>query len=348
VHQVELSGLDAGTTYFYKSKWTDEDGNVGTSGELSFTTLPAPTISDVKVVRTTLTTALIQFTSKDATKVNMYYGKTKGFGGLKTVNTSLSESTYNVEIEGLDDGATYFFRIDGVDVESYSYPGTIFSFSTPQRPRISNLRFQPISGEPTSTQRVSWNTNVPASSTVTYGLIGSNGTDIQDSKLVTEHEVVMRNLIDDSNYFLAAQSRDIDGNLAISDRQTFKTALDTRPPKISNTTVETTIRGTGAEARGQVIVSWETDEPATSQVAYGEGSNLRTLNSKTAEDATLATQHVVIISDLPTSRVYSVQPVSSDKAGNTSNGESKSAIIVRATDSVITIVLNTLRKVFGF
>jgi hypothetical protein len=203
VHQVELSGLDAGTTYFYKSKWTDEDGNVGTSGELSFTTLPAPTISDVKVVRTTLTTALIQFTSKDATKVNMYYGKTKGFGGLKTVNTSLSESTYNVEIEGLDDGATYFFRIDGVDVESYSYPGTIFSFSTPQRPRISNLRFQPITGEPTSTQRVSWNTNVPASSTVTYGLIGSNGTDIQDSKLVTEHEVVMRNLIDDSNYFLA-------------------------------------------------------------------------------------------------------------------------------------------------
>ena len=348
VHQVELSGLDAGTTYFYKSKWTDEDGNVGTSGELSFTTLPAPTISDVKVVRTTLTTALIQFTSKDATKVNMYYGKTKGFGGLKTVNTSLSESTYNVEIEGLDDGATYFFRIDGVDVESYSYPGTIFSFSTPQRPRISNLRFQPISGEPTSTQRVSWNTNVPASSTVTYGLIGSNGTDIQDSKLVTEHEVVMRNLIDDSNYFLAAQSRDIDGNLAISDRQTFKTALDTRPPKISNMTVETTIRGTGAEARGQVIVSWETDEPATSQVAYGEGSDLKTLNSKTSEDGALATEHVVIISDLPTSRVYSVQPVSSDKAGNTSNGETKTAIIGRATDSVITIVLNTLRKVFGF
>ena len=348
VHQVELTGLEAGTTYYYKAKWTDEDGNTGSSSELSFTTLPAPTISDVKVLRTTLTSALIQFTSKDATKVNMYYGKTKGFGGLKIVNTSLSESTYTIEIDGLDDGSPYFFRIDGVDVESYTYSGTIFSFTTPQRPRISNLRFQPIAGEPTSTQKVSWTTNVPASSTVTYGLIGSNGADIQDSKLVTEHEVVIRNLLDDSNYFLSAQSRDIDGNLAVSDRQTFKTALDTRPPKISNMTVETTIRGTGAEARGQIIVSWETDEPATSQVAYGEGSDLKTLNSKTAEDAALATQHVVIISDLPTSRVYTVQPVSADKAANSSSGESKSAIIGRATDSVITIVLNTLRKVFGF
>jgi hypothetical protein len=112
-----------------------EDGNTGTSSELSFTTLPAPTISDVKVVRTSLSTALIQFTSKDSTKVNVYYGKTKGFGGLKTLNTSLSESTYSFEIEGLDDGSTYFFRIDANDVDNYSYQGNIYSFTTPPRPK---------------------------------------------------------------------------------------------------------------------------------------------------------------------------------------------------------------------
>ena len=166
--------------------------------------------------------------------------------------------------------------------------------------------------------------------------------------MFTDHAIVIKNLRDDSNYFLLAQSRDIDGNLAVSDRQTFKTALDTRPPQISDVTVETSIRGNGAEARGQVIVSWRTDEPATSQVAYGEGSGLTSFNNRSNEDAALSTEHVVIISDLPTSRVYTVQPISKDKADNETRGDSRSAIIGRPSDSVITIVLNTLRKVFGF
>lgn len=348
VHKVEVTGLEAGTTYYYKAKWTDEDGNTGTSSELSFTTLPAPTISDVKVIRTTLSSALIQFTSKDATKVNIYYGKTKGFGGLKAINTSLSESTYTFELEGLDDGDTYYFRADAVDIESYAYVGRIDSFTTPPRPRISNLRFQPIEGEPTSTQRVTWTTNVPSSSTVSYGLLNTAGSDIYDAKLTTEHAVTIKNLQDDSNYFLLAQSRDIDGNLAVSERQVFKTALDTRPPRIRDVTVETSIRGNGAEARGQVVVSWRTDEPSTRQVAYAEGSGVTTFNNRSNEDAVLATEHVVIISDLATSRVYTVQPISKDKAGNQTSGDSRSAIVGRPSDSVITIVLNTLRKVFGF
>lgn len=145
-----------------------------------------------------------------------------------------------------------------------------------------------------------------------------------------------------------AQSRDSGGNLAISDRQEFKTALDTRPPKISDIIIETSIRGTGAEARGQVVVSWKTDEPATSQVGYGEGSDVKTFNNKTSEDEALGTEHIVIVSDLPTSKVYSIQPLSKDKSGNQGVGDSQSAIIGRASDSVLTIILNALQKVFGY
>jgi hypothetical protein len=234
------------------------------------------------------------------------------------------------------------------DSEENSYDGNIFSLTTPARPRISNLRFQPVVGEPTSTQSVSWTTNVPASSSVLYGLVGSAGLEEQSSQLVTEHEVIIRNLQDDSDYFLVAQSRDADGNLAVSDQQEFRTALDTRPPKISNVLVETSIRGAGAEARGQVVVSWQTDEPATSQVSYSEGSNVTTFNNRTAEDTELATEHIVIVSDLPTSRVYSLQPIARDGAGNVQEGTSETAIVGRASDSVLTIILDTLRNVFGF
>jgi hypothetical protein len=347
-HQVDLDNLAAGTTYYFVAKWTDEDGNTGTSQEYNFTTAPPPSLKEVTTLKAGLTTASLQFTSKNATRVSVFYGKSEGFGGLRALNTSNAESTYTVDLTGLDDGTKYFYQLVSYDSEGNAYSGSTYSFSTLPRPRISNLTFQPVPGEPTSTQRVTWTTNVPGTSTVTYGKVGSVGRDTQDSQMRTEHELTIRDLEDDSQYFLLAQSRDADGNLAVSERQVFYTALDTRPPKISNVNVESSIRGSGAEARGQVVVSWTTDELSTSQVAYAEGSDVIVFNNRTAEDSALSYEHIVIVSDLPTSKVYSIQAVSTDKSGNDGLGEPQSAIIGRASDNVLTIVLTTLKNVFGF
>ena len=347
-HKVEISNLDAGTTYFYKAKWTDEDGNTGTTTELSFTTLPAPSIKNVSVIKTTLTSATIQFTAVDASQVNIAYGKTDGFGGLETINTSRSESTYTVELNGLDDGSTYFYKFSTFDSDENEYDSRrADSFTTPPRPRISDLRFQPVVGEATSTQKVTWKTNVPASSTVSYGKIGDSPRDVYDARTTTDHEVLINNLDDASEYALLAQSRDTSGNLATSDRQTFRTALDTRAPKISDVQIESLVKGSGSEARGQIVVSWKTDEPATSQIGYAQGSNGKNYTSQTAEDTRLTTEHVVIVSDLSVSSVYHLQPISRDKSSNTASGDDKSAIIGRATDSVLNIILSTLNKIFG-
>ncbi len=347
LHTLELDNLAAGTTYYYVAKWTDEDGNTGTSQEFTFTTAPAPVVKEIETLGVGLSSATIQFSSKGATKVNLYFGQSDAFGGLKSINTSLAESEYTFGLEGLEDGTKYFYRLSAFDAEGGEYPGNIFSFTTPPRPRINNLRFQPVPGEPTSTQMVTWETNVPSTSIVTYGKVGSVGTDLQNSELKTSHEMRINNLEDDSQYFIQAQGRDRDGNLATSDRQQFRTALDTRPPRVFDITVESSIRGTGAEARGQVVVSWKTDEPSMSQVAFAEGSNATTFNSRTAEDTALTTDHLVIVSDLPTSKVYSLQPLSKDKANNVGEGEVQSAIIGRASESVLTVILNTLQRVFG-
>jgi hypothetical protein len=188
---------------------------------------------------------------------------------------------------------------------------------------------------------------VPSTSALTYSKIATKPIEFQASDLVTDHRVVIHDLEDDSEYSLVAESRDKDGNLAISDAQSFRTALDTRPPKITEVVVEASIRGTGAEARGQLVVSWKTDEPSSSQVAYAEGSGATSFNNRTSEDTALTTEHIVIVSDLPTSKVYSVMPVSRDKSQNSGQGKSESAIIGRASDSVLTIILSTLQKIFG-
>ncbi len=348
-HRVELNNLTPGTTYFAKATWTDEDGNTGLSSEFSFKTEPAPSTQEVLTQRVTLNSAQIRFTSVAAAKVVIQFGKSDNFGGEKQISTSLSKSTYDIELSGLDDGIKYFYRLNTFDAEGNEYTGsTVLTFTTPARPRIENLRFQPLEGEPTSTQKISWRTNVPTTSVVRFNPKDLPSKEISNSELVTDHEVVVKGLLDNTEYTFVAESRDKDGNLAVSDAQSLRTALDTRPPKISDIQVETSIKGTGAEARGQVIVSWKTDEPATSQVAYADGSNATVFNKRTSEDTETGLEHIVIISDLPTSRVYSVRPISKDRSGNGGTGESRTAIIGRASDSVITIVLNTLRKVFGF
>ena len=347
-HQVTLENLSAGTTYYFIAKWTDSDGNTGQSAEFSFTTAPAPTFKQIVSFKIGLTSSSISFTSKNATRVSVLYGTSESFGGIKTINTSTSESTYTIDLSSLQDGTTYFFKLVAYDSENTAYESSVFTFTTPPRPKISHLAFQPVAGEPTSTQRVSWTTNVPATSTIIYGKVGSAGTEISTSQLVTKHEITIRDLEDDSEYFLVAQSRDGAGNLAVSDRQQFHTALDTRPPHVSEISIESSIRGTGADARGQVIVSWRTDELATSQVAFAEGSAITSFNNRTAEDTGLSFEHIVIVSDLPTSKVYTVEPISRDKTGNAGNGTPQPAIIGRASDSVLTIVLETLKKIFGF
>ncbi len=343
-HEVLLNNLSAGTTYYYKAKWTDEDGNTGQSAELSFKTAPAPVVKEV-TSEPSLSDADINFTSKDAAKVKIYFGKSESFGGLTTLNTSLAESKYGTTLTGLDDGSKYFFKLNTLDSDGNEYEGNVYSFTTPPRPRITNLRFQPVKDQPSSTQRVTWNTNVPSSSEITYGVRRPTQS-LSQSKLTTEHEITIKGLSDDSDYVLIARSRDASGNVATSDQQSFKTALDTRPPKIADITVDTSIRGTGAEARGQVVISWKTDEPATSQVAYGEGSS-GFLSSVSSEDAKLTTDHVVVVSDLSTSRVYHFEARSFDRARNEAKGDQQVAIIGRASENVLSIIFNALQKMFG-
>lgn len=344
-HSIQLTSLTPGTTYYFVARWTDEDGNTGQSSELAFETLPPPSVVDVANPQVGLNNASLQYTTQGAAKVKVYFGQSSDFGGAITLNTSTSKSTYTSALDNLNDGTKYFYKINTFDSAGNEYQGTTLSFTTPQAPRISNLQFQPVENEPSSTQKVTWTTNIPTSSEVAYGVDSLNKTTVDD-KLVTQHELTIRSLQDNSQYRLLARSRDASGNLATSDQQVFRTALDTRPPRISDVVVDSSIRGTGAEARGQIVVSWRTDEPATSQVAYGEGSG-GFLGSVSSEDTRLTYEHIVVISDLSTSKIYTVQPRSYDNARNPGEGEDQTAIISRATDNVLAIIFNALQQLFG-
>ena len=346
-HSITLNNLNAGTTYYYRAQWTDVDGNIGTSNEGSFTTLPAPTVSNVTVSNINLTTATISFTSIGATSIILYYGPNSGFGNTQTLNTSTTTSNYSIILNSLSSGTNYFFKIDTIDAYGNQYnAGQINNFTTPPQPVITNVTFQPVPGALTGTEQMSWTTNVPATSQISYGLVGGPRQYQLDTTLTTNHVMSISGLNYSTQYSVTATSVDNLGNIANSDLQVFKSGIDTRPPIISGLTIQPSIIGTGSNAQGQLVISWKTDKAGTSQIAYGQGSG-GSYSSRTAENTALVNNHVVVVSDLSTSEVYHLQAISSDANGVQGVSTDQTTIIGQASDNALSIVFNALQSIFG-
>ena len=166
-----------------------------------------------------------------------------------------------------------------------------------------------------------------------------------------DHRMIIRGLLPQTDYLLVVKGRDKAGNEATSDSQRLTTATDTRPPQIAELHVEGSnippVAGASQESTAQLIVSWNTDEPSSSQVEFGEGTGT-SYSQKTQEDSNLTSNHLVIISNLTPSKVYHLRAVSRDKAGNAGNSIDTVTIAPKATDNALNLVITNLQQAFGF
>ncbi len=351
-HEINLTNLDPGTTYYYVAKWTDGDGNTGTSEEETFKTDPAPEVKEISATEVGLSDATIQFTPKGASKAKIYYGTTTSFGGVKEISTSTSETTYTVQLTGLMDGTKYFYKVDTFDSDGDEYSGDINSFTTLPRPKISNVQLQNVYDVPDSEIEVDWTSNTEISSIVTYHPEDNpaDSRDVVDVNLVSgPHKLIIKGLNPVKTYHVVVKGIDKAGNEAISDDYSFTTASDTRPPEISNLSVEgesTTMSGSNSNSSSQLVVSWNTDEPATSQVEFGEGVNAY-YTQKTSEDSNLTYNHLVVVSGLIPSQVYHLRAASKDAAGNLRNSPDNVTITPKATESAYDLVISNLGQIFS-
>lgn len=353
-HEVHLTNLTPGTKYYYIAKWTDEDGNSGQSTERTVTTSPAPIISNVTIPYIGLDNGLIQYTAKGASKVKIYYGKTRNFGGVIEVPTSLSESTYNTQLLDLESGTKYFYKINTLDSDNTEYEGTVLDFTTIPRPKISNVQLQSVANKFQTTILITWESNTDISSVITYYPEGNSSSSIDkvDIKLIKGvHKLQIEGLLPRTRYDLFVKGRDKYGNEAISDKYKFTTSSDTRPPLITNLKV---IGGTippvgfaAGEVKAQLLITWDTDELSTSQIEFGTGTG-ENYSQKSQFDGNLSTNHTVILSGLNPSQVYHFRAISNDKSGNISLSTDMVTISPKATRSALDLVLKNLSEAFGF
>ena len=136
-HQLNLTSLNASTTYYYIVVSKDASGNTATSAENSFTTaqpadVTAPIISSVSAVNVASTTATITWTTNENSTSKVYYGTVNpiNFGTALTATVSGLATSHSVGLTGLNATTTYYYVVESADASSNTATSSQSSFTT--------------------------------------------------------------------------------------------------------------------------------------------------------------------------------------------------------------------------
>lgn len=348
-HKVTLIGLTPNTAYEFVVRSIDKLGNLGTTAKKTFTTEKSAGISEVTFSDITLTSFILSFKTASVVNTEVVYGTDTNYGSSIKEESGSFTTSHVIRFTNLPQGTTYHLRIKATDKFGKILFSDDYVAATLPKPTISDVSFQNVSSNETI---VSWKTNTKTDSLVEYwtnaaikleGLLPGEKRTEGSSNLTTNHAVKLKGLPGDTAFQIIIRGRDDFGNQAESGTLTFQTAKDTTPPKITNLGIDTSDVARSEGSRVQAIVSWTTDEPATSTVNFGQGSP----SQSTATTETYATSHVVVLQGLAPAASYKIQAESKDPAGNKGKSDETTFLTARQRRSLFDLLLNKLDDIFG-
>jgi len=172
--------------------------------------------------------------------------------------------------------------------------------------------------------KITWNTNEFARCTVRYGTQPGNYTNTIENLLhFKQHEATLPAITIGAIYYVQITCTDQSDNAATSAEFSFGT--DKIAPVISG--ANSIVSGNG------VSITWQTDEPATTQVRYGTALGTYTQNATTSG---FSTQHTAALANLADSKYYA-QIISADQSGNQTVGTEFSFVIDTTAPQVSSI-----------
>ena len=237
VHVIDLVNLSPQTTYYYKARFQNENGNIGESEEKSFTTpLPVPQITDIILKDITETTATITFNTDFFTTSVLEYINVTTLQ-KKTMGENGYVRTHNITFENLTSNQAYSATILARDNEGHESVSSSVSFQTLKDvtpPKIENVKFETsqVSGKEKSRIITSWHTSEVSNSQIQYR---EGSTDPKDSlastldkDMVTNHVETISSLKPQTTYRIVLLSTDGAGNLGQSEEYIILTPKQKR------------------------------------------------------------------------------------------------------------------------
>lgn len=172
-------------------------------------------------------------------------------------------------------------------------------------PQFSNVQHNEIGP---GRLEVRWNTNEPATTRVAYGTTTAVGdsTSLKGTFVTTHFDTI--NGLSAGTVYYRLISTDTAGNTgSVGPYQAQMTAGDGQPPVITSV-------GDEAIDANTVMISWQTNEPATTRIAYGLSASVP---DTTDEKTVFTLSHVDTLVGLQGGHVYFYKVISTDTAGNT-------------------------------
>jgi hypothetical protein len=338
------SSVDYDQNYYYKVKAIDDDGNISffsttVNGKANGVQdageggggveADPPTISNIAESKIYTTQATITWDTDELSDSTVGYTAsntvdpdkfTNEVGITTMVDEAGNYGPHSITLTGLDPDTTYYYQVISTDIngnetiENNSDLG--YDFTTQAGPVIDEDSIQ-VTDFGNTTATITWTTDIDADSDVAYK-DDTNFTTLVNHSVNSDaaynstndnyvHTVNLTGLVGGVTYYFYVQSDTaIDDNS--SNYYTFTTTIDTTAPIITFSPATAT-NLTDTTAR----ISWETDEPALSEVHYG---TISTNLDQTKSSPHYNTGHIMELTSLTPGETYYFELESTDANSN--------------------------------
>jgi len=322
--------------------------------------LPTPVMSADPYVETTDKTATIKWiTDKEAgsqvaiasekeykRNPDKPYSQTVGNSNERTIN-------HLVMISDLEPNTVYHYQLRSKPVVGSEAKSRDFTFKTKAESLgIQSYVVQNISDDEA---KFKWVTNTETDSTIRYTAYRNGVLDLEsaqtktDKDLTTIHEIGLSNLEAGITYKVELISEDSAKNTVSEVIPSFLTSKNDLAPAIDQVQTISAI-SPGKNLKIQTVISWLTNEPATTKVYYQRGvaRSGEKLKEETKIDESYTKKHVVVITKFDPGTVYSFQTESIDSSGNITLSKVYTILTPRQEESVFQVIIKNLEGVFGW
>lgn len=306
VHSVRLSNLASSTTYNYAALSTDSAGQVRSSANFTFAThgiAGSPAMTHIAITGVTTASATISWITTQPLTSQVAYGTTEAYGSLSAFSAS-PVTSHSVTLTALAPGTTYYSAALSTGTAGETSRSPNFTFTTVGAtgpPSINDVTATDITANAVT---IRWTTNQPSASQVEFGATAKYGTlSAFNATPVISHSLTLPGLTPGKSYNYAALSVNAAGQVGESANASFTTPGG---PPILTGAIVSNITATSA------LITWTTDQPAASQVAFGVTSKYGFLS---AYNTTLVTAHAVTLGGLKPGTTYHCAASSTNSAG---------------------------------
>ena len=342
LHRVELQGLLADTTYFFRARSADLNGNYSAWKEGRFNTLAVPDSLPPQITGGPIVTditdgqAVIEWTSDEACRGTVGLALSADLVEMAILQEERFAHSHSLPLTELLADTTYYFDFqcrDEIGNVSRQEAGTFHTLAVPDTEAPILLEGPAAVRLGKRNAAIAWTTDERATTHLGHAR-SADFSDVQWRErrgLSRSHKMVVNQLEENELYYFRVYSTDVSGNRSEMREGSFRTRAvnDSLAPRILAGPLAIAVKDSAAQ------LEWTMDEEAAGSLFYGAEKNRREVPLEE-----FRRHQRVFLTRLTPGTIYKYQVRMEDSSGNEGWSEEKSFTTRVAADTSAPRIVN--------